>query len=191
MFEELFPEPRFNGWSVGEVHVIDPRIVANGRRDHFEQSVHFHNMLTHLTPVARDITRRCRVSSVQRKWSRDFDLREASIREKAEIIKQGAIGRSDGERLAEEIRGGLAFLDSVLTKGLLPEDVVSELRKRKDKLERDLRKVLNAPARASALSDLPRQKRRAYEQIIGLIYECSASQTNAKLLVDKILGRLG
>ena len=31
----------------------DPRIVPNGRRDHFEQSVHFHNLLTHLVPVAR------------------------------------------------------------------------------------------------------------------------------------------
>ena len=50
MFEELFPEARFNGWSVGELHVIDPRIIPNGRRDHFEQSVHFHNLLTHLRP---------------------------------------------------------------------------------------------------------------------------------------------
>ena len=35
LLEDLFPEPRFNGWSVGEVHVIDRRIVPNGRRDHF------------------------------------------------------------------------------------------------------------------------------------------------------------
>ena len=43
---------------------------------------------------------------------------------------------------------------------------------------------------ASALSDFPSSKRRAYEQLIGLIYECSASQSNAKLLVDKILARI-
>ena len=91
MFEELFPETRFNSWSVGELHVIDPRIIPNGRRDHFEQNVHFHNLLTHLTPVARDITHRCRTSSIQRKWSRDFELREMAVREKAAIIKQGAV----------------------------------------------------------------------------------------------------
>ena len=68
--KELFPEARFNAWSVGELHVIDPRIIPNGRRDHFEQSVHFHNLLTHLAPVAREITRKCRTSSIQRKWSR-------------------------------------------------------------------------------------------------------------------------
>jgi hypothetical protein len=48
LLEELFSEPRFNAWSVGEVHVIDRRIVPNGRRDHFEQNAHFHNLLNHL-----------------------------------------------------------------------------------------------------------------------------------------------
>jgi hypothetical protein len=190
MFEELFPEARFNGWSVGELHVIDPRIIPNGRRDHFEQSVHFHNLLTHLAPVAREITRRCRTSSIQRKWSRDFELREIAIRERAAIIKQGAINRNDRYRVTEEIRAGLAFLERILSKGILPAGVVAELKKRKDKVERDVSRILKAPVRASALADIPSSKRRAYEQVIGLIYECSASQANAKLLVDKILARI-
>lgn len=190
MFEELFPEARFNGWSVGELHVIDPRMIPNGRRDHFEQNVHFHNLLTHLTPVAREITRRCRTSSVQRKWSRDFELKEISIREKAAIIKQGAIGRNDRYRVAEEIRSGLAFLDGIITKGILPADIAAGLKRRREKLEREVSKILQAPIRASALEDIPSGKRKAYEQVIGLIYECSASQLNAKLLVDKILARI-
>jgi Histidine kinase-, DNA gyrase B-, and HSP90-like ATPase len=190
MFEELFPESRFNAWSVGELHVIDPRIIPNGRRDHFEQSVHFHNLLTHLTPVAREVTRRCRTSSIQRKWSRDFELREIAIRGKAVIIKQGALSRQNRYQFTEDIKAGVAFLNGIITKGILPAHVVAELRKRKEKLERDVCKVLNAPVKASALSDLPSSKRRACEQLIGLIYECSASQANAKLLVDKILARI-
>ncbi|HEY2472934.1 MAG TPA: ATP-binding protein [Terracidiphilus sp.] len=190
MFEELFPEARFNGWSVGEFHVLDPRIVPNGRRDHFEQSVHFHNLLAHLAPVAREITRRCRTSSVQRKWSRDFELREVTIREKASIVKQGALSRQGQYRVAEEIRAGIVFLDGIITRGILPDVLVEELRKRKEKLERDVSRILRAPVRASALSDIAPSKRRAYEQLIGLIYECSASPANAKLLVDKILARI-
>jgi molecular chaperone HtpG len=190
MFEELFPEARFNGWSVGELHVIDPRIIPNGRRDHFEQSVHFHNLLTHLAPVARDITRRCRTSSIQRKWSRDFELKEIAIRDKAAIIKQGAISRNDRYRMTEEIRAGLAFLDGIIAKGILPTSIVPALKKRKDKVERDVSRILKAPVRASALADIPSSKRCAFEQVIGLIYECSASQANAKLLVDKILARI-
>lgn len=190
MFEELFPEARFNSWSVGEFHVIDSRIIPNGRRDHFEQSVHFHNLLTHLTPVAREITRRCRISSVQRKWSRDFELREVAIREKAAIVKQGALSRQGHYRVVEEIRADIVFLDGIITKDILPHVLVDQLRKRKEKLERDVRRILKAPVKASALSEIPSAKRRAYEQLIGLIYECSASQANAKLLVDKILARI-
>lgn len=190
MFEELFPETRFNAWSVGELHIIDPRIVPNGRRDHFEQSVHFHNLLTHLTPVAREITRRCRTSSVQRKWTRDFELRETAIREKAAIIKQGALNRGDRYSMTEEIKAGVAFLNGIVTKGILPEAVVGDLKKRKDKVERDVTKILNAPVKVSALADVPASKRRAFEEVIGLIYKCSASQANAKLLVDKILARI-
>jgi molecular chaperone HtpG len=190
MFEELFPETRFNAWSVGELHVVDPHIIPNGRRDHFEQSVHFHNLLTHVVPVAREITRRCRISSIQRKWSRDFELREMAVREKAAIIKQGALSRGDRYRVMEEIKASVAFLNGIITKGILPEHQVANLKKRADKLDRDVSKILNSPVRASALADVPSSKRRAYEQLIGLIYECSASQANAKLLVDKILARI-
>jgi 23S rRNA maturation mini-RNase III len=190
IFEELFPEARFNSWSVGELHVIDQRIIPNGRRDHFEQSVHFHNLLTHLTPVAREITRRCRTSSVQRKQSRDFDLREMAIRDKASIVKQGVLTRGDRKRITEEIRVGLAFLGGIVAKGQLPAPTLAKLKARHAKLERYVRKIMNAPVKASALSDLPSSKRRVYEQLIGLIYECSASQANAKLLVDKILKRI-
>jgi molecular chaperone HtpG len=190
MFEELFPEARFNGWSVGELHVIDPRIIPNGRRDHFEQGVHFYNLLTHLTPLAREIARRCRTSSIQRKWSRDFELKEIAVREKAAIIKQGAISRNVRYRMTEEIRAGLAILDGILAKGVLSASAVAELKKRREKVERDVSRILKATVRASTLADIPSLKRRAYEQFIGLIYECSASQANAKLLVDKILARI-
>lgn len=190
LFEDLFPEPRFNAWCVGELHVIDHRIVPNGRRDHFEQSVHFDNLLTHLGPVARDIARRCRTGSQQRKWLRDFDLREAAIREKASILKQGALGRDGRNRIIEEIRAGIAFLESVSRKPILPPEVSRECVRRKEKAEREVSKILQVPVRAAAFSDVPDAKRRVYEQVINLIYECSASETNAKLLVDKILSRI-
>jgi molecular chaperone HtpG len=190
LLEGLFPEARFNAWSVGELHVIDPRIIPNGRRDHFEQSVHFDNLFTHFTPLARDITRRCRSSSIQRKQARDFELREIAIREKSAIIKQGALSRNGRNHVADEIRAGLAFLDGIITKAVLPDHVVSDLKKRRGKIEREVSKILKAPARAGALSDISPSKRSAYQQLISLIYECSASQANAKLLVDKILARI-
>jgi molecular chaperone HtpG len=190
LFEDLFPEPRFNAWSVGEVHVVDQRIMPNGRRDHFEQNVHFHNLLTHLVLPARDIARRCRTSSVHRKWVRDFELREHALRDRVGIIKQGAVGRTERHRLGEEIRETLVALDQIVNRGALPIDTAQDLRKRLEKVQRESNRILQSPAMPSALMALPGPKRRAYEHVIGLIYECSPNQAAAKLLVDRILARL-
>jgi molecular chaperone HtpG len=74
LLDEIFPEPRFNSWVVGEVHILDERILPNGRRDHFEQSVHFRDVLSKLSPLARDLGRRCRASSIRRNWVRQFEM---------------------------------------------------------------------------------------------------------------------
>lgn len=57
LVEELFPEPRFNGWTIGEVHVLDPKVIPNGRLDNYEQSVHFDNLMSQLAPPAREPSR--------------------------------------------------------------------------------------------------------------------------------------
>jgi molecular chaperone HtpG len=189
LFEDLFPEPRFNAWAVGEVHVVDQRITPNGRRDHFEQNVHFHNLLTHLAPSARDIARRCRTSSLQRKWVRDFELRETVVRGRVGIIRQGAVGRAERHRLAEEIRESLVALEQIAKRGELPLELSDNLRKRLEKVQRDCQRLFHSPEVPSPWGRLPAPKRRAYEHIIGLVYECSTNQATAKLLVDKILAR--
>ena len=121
ILEEIFPEPRFNSWSVGEFHVIDPQILPNGRRDHFEQNVHFHNVVNRVGPVARAIANRARVSSVRRKCVRDFDLQKAAAREKLTIIKQGSLTKSDRERFAHDILKCLDFMDRLVQRNVLTD----------------------------------------------------------------------
>lgn len=57
LLEDLFPEPRFNSWSVGEIHILDQRVTPNGRRDHCEQNVHYLNILNHLGPSFEILTK--------------------------------------------------------------------------------------------------------------------------------------
>ena len=66
VFDEIFKEPRFNGWCVGELHILDRRIVPNARRDNFELNHHTYNMMTQLGPKALELASRCRSSSVSR-----------------------------------------------------------------------------------------------------------------------------
>ena len=66
LLEEVFPEPRFNAWAIGEIHVVDPRLVPNARRDHFEQNVHFADLAAQVQPLARGIAKQCRAASIER-----------------------------------------------------------------------------------------------------------------------------
>jgi hypothetical protein len=62
-----FPEPRFNAWTVGEVHVLhSPNLVPNGRRDDFEQNNHYLSLLNQLLPIGRRIAKICRTKSSER-----------------------------------------------------------------------------------------------------------------------------
>lgn len=70
LLEDIFPETRFNGWAVGEIHVLDPRIVPNARRDHFEQNVHLSNLTAQLEPFGRQVAKRARTASVERNKAR-------------------------------------------------------------------------------------------------------------------------
>lgn len=62
----LFPETRFTEWAVGELHVLNPKIVPNGRRDDFEPSMHYANLQGVLATHAKEIVQRVRARSEQR-----------------------------------------------------------------------------------------------------------------------------
>lgn len=70
LLEDIFPEARFNAWSVGEVHILDPRIIPNARRDNFEQNIHFSNLTAQLEPLGRRIAKCARNASIARNAAR-------------------------------------------------------------------------------------------------------------------------
>ena len=190
LLEGLFPEPRFNGWSVGEVHVIDRRIVPNGRRDQFEQNVHYHNLVNHLTPTARDIARRCRTSSVRRKWEREFELLAQSVAETMAIIVQGSANQSKREKLALSVEQTLLQMSKIAEKKLLA-DCASDLETRIVALRERLSAAMNEGAvLSSPLMRLSEVKRKTYEHFFELIYECSTNRVAARALIDRILLRI-
>lgn len=187
LLEELFPETRFNSWAVGEIHVLDKKIIPNGRRDHFEQSAHYLNLLNHLAPTARDIARRCRTSSVQRKWVREFDLLTRTAKETIEIIKQGSVGRPERERLALSAEQTFLQMTKVASMEILAEGF-EDRKKVIDKLKTKLKSAMSDPhSESSPLMRLPKARRKMYEQFFELIYQCSANRVAAKALIDRIL----
>jgi hypothetical protein len=187
LLEELFSEPRFNVWSVGEVHVVDRRIVPNGRRDHFEQNAHFHNLLNHLAPTAREISRRCRTSSIRRKWLREFETQRLAAAEAIKIIRQRSVGKAELARFAHSGERCLLQMEKIAAMNVFVPDGIAAAPATISKLRQKLNGLKGAVGDASPLAGVPKAQRKNYERFFELIYKCSTNQMAAKALIDRIL----
>lgn len=190
LLEALFVEPRFNSWAVSELHMIDPRIVPNGRRDNFLDNIHYANIINHLAPITRDIARHCRTSSVRRKWLREFELEEADAREKLSILDQGTLGAVARDRTARAVRQSLVQMEKISRMDAFANGDAQKLQTAVGSVKRGLEHALGSKLPAAPLAVLPPSKQKMYQHLFDLIYECAANQTAAKALVDRILVKI-
>lgn len=98
-FEHLFHETRFNGWCVGEVHIVDSRIVPNGRRDYFEPSPHLRNLENHLGAITQEISSRCRGASSQRNKLRAVGTAINQVKRAHDLATSGYLLAEDAAAL--------------------------------------------------------------------------------------------
>lgn len=189
ILEEVFPESRFNSWTVGEVHILDRRIVPNGRRDKFEANAHYANLVNQLSPIGRDVARRCRTSSSLRSKLREFDLAGKDAADRLAVIEQGAM--LEGTRAAEISRVSQAVIRmrKVMEVEGVDDVVRSGMSSTVAEIEAELERIVGGGA-IDPLDVIAEDKRETYRQVFGLIYECSSNRAAAKSLVDKIIQRL-
>ncbi len=98
VFDHLFREERFNRWCVGEVHVVDRRILPNGHRTYFESGPHIRNLENHLSAIAHQVSSRCRRHSSIRHRQRQV----ASKLERAENALEAAVKLLGSEPCARD-----------------------------------------------------------------------------------------
>lgn len=189
ILEQIFPETRFNSWTVGEVHVLDRRIVPNGRRDEFEANAHYANLVNQLSPIGRDVARRCRTSSTLRSKLREFELAGKDAWERLAVVEQGAM--SDGAQAAELGRVGqpVARMREVMEAEPVADAVREGMSSTIAGIEAELERV-GGGAAGDPLEMIATEQRETYRQVFGLIYECSGNRVTAKALIDKIIQRL-
>lgn len=191
LFEDLFPEMRFNSWCVGEVHVLDRKLIPNGRRDHFEQSVHFENLQNQLAPVVREVARLCRHSSVSRKWVKTFELHRLSALERARVVERGGVSKSVAHLQANAAKTSLKSMHRVVQQKYLTDDIRRSMSAEAARVEsRVLKMIKGTEGERNPLSHYRPAVRRAYEQVIAIIYDNLKSRSAAGALVEKILSQL-
>lgn len=68
-FNQFFKEERFNGWMMGELHVVDKELIANSRRDGFEKNTAFYELAELLKEWAFGMSKEIRHASYERNLS--------------------------------------------------------------------------------------------------------------------------
>lgn len=114
IFEHLFQESRFNGWCVGEVHVVDSRLVPNGRRDYFEPGVHLRNLENHIGAIAQEISSRCRHASSQRNKIRSVRTDISQVKRACDLAASGYLSPEDAAGLLERQRKRLTQIKQTI-----------------------------------------------------------------------------
>lgn len=154
----LFAEPRLASWAIGDIHVISPKIVPNGRRDDFEPTLHYAHLQDEVALIGKTISHVIRTQS---------DHRNRLRRIKSELaVATEWFSRLDEERYAAELRERVAGIiagrlnEAAKHLGKLPttskeyqeaETSLASLRRRVAKLEKGAKdsteKSLTRPTR--------------------------------------------
>lgn len=100
----IFKEPRFNGWTIGELYILDPKLIPNARRDNFEKNEAYYLLMEHLMSIASEISNDIRNASLSRnlELSDALDISQKVVKKVNESYAYG-ISRTNKGILKKEI----------------------------------------------------------------------------------------
>lgn len=188
LLDDLFTEPRFNSWTVGEIHILDGRILPNGRRDHFEQNSHYNNLTSQLRPLALRFSKNCRVSSIRRNILRQCDSVGAQILTNFAVLRQGAISEEDRRRVQQNTSEALTSLEKLSQHSSLQTLERSRICQKLQRY-RSTAKKIGLGKKHRALKGLKAPEQAVLTRLCSLIYECSSNRATAKKIIDQVLSR--
>ncbi len=190
VFVDVFPEDRFNSWTVGEVHVFEKRLVPNGRRDGFEHGNHLANLKSQLLPTGHKVAQYCRKESSLRNQFKRVELALLHAETIGDMLDQKAISKNAIKTKIMEAKGKIAEARNAFDPKTFKSNGQKSVLNKIESLEKRFSTGARQNNNDEPLSHLPKAKRTAYAEIFELIYACSNNQQSAKILVDNILSRL-
>ena len=212
ILEDIFVEKRFNSWSIGEIHILDSRIIPNGRRDNFEENVHFENLKNDLLVQGRSISKKCRDLSSERNCVKKFDILNDKIQSNLKLLDFQKIENLDDHRFKKLIPD-FENLEKIIENPVFEKpqylsrkDEFKNINKSLKKLEQNTisnsygidrnEKVVESDFELASNSEIIKQK---YSEVFETIIKLSEDDQRfkfldskrTKLLLDAICKKLG
>ncbi|MCY4617143.1 MAG: ATP-binding protein [Chloroflexi bacterium] len=184
VFDDLFAEERFNRWCVGELHILDSRIIPNARRDYFEPGPHLRNLENHLVPVLRHISALCRRESAARNRTRKVLTALTNVEELHALAISGLLTAEDSTRL---VREGLQQLQD-LQESILQRDVESGTLERLEDAESQLSSFSHRRV-PPQLDDISPSEVVIYQKVFGALATLAPSPGIARNLIELVMAK--
>ncbi len=188
ILSDAFPEVRFNSWSMGEIHILDEKIVPNGRRDNFEHNIHWLELQNKFSPFAKEIAKTCRRNSSERNAIKIFLAEVDKCNHLISLLEQGALSKSKLKEQKMEVTLSLTKLEKLSKVSYIS---IANQKKLSHKLK-IVRDQVNAIIESEIDNQeffecVPKSKQTTVKEMFDLIYECSANKIVAESLIGKIM----
>jgi len=189
IFDSLFPQPRFNSWCVGELHILTKRLVPNGRRDDFEVNAHLQNLHGHLAKHTKDLVKLCREKSVIRNRLKSAAALTETVSQGITLLEKSRFAdlKSHLYSYSERLLGQLhTFSMSETLRSNEKAFIADQARQLGDRLQRAAKGSQKA---RSSFARIAPAKRKAYEDAIDAVLSTSLPLTVRAELAQKIIRR--
>ncbi len=182
VFDHLFREERFNRWCVGELHVLDSRIVPNSRRDYFVPGPHLRNLENHLQPLFYSISTRCRRNSSDRNRAKKALSTLFDAEDLYGLATSGYLSSAHSEALVEKTLQDLKRLRQSEAKGKLGAVPLGRL----DDLERQISSRTGDPL-PRRFGGMDEAEVAIYQGVFATLIELASSPRAARDTIEIIL----
>ena len=181
VFDSLYTEERFNRWCVGEIHILDSRIIPNARRDYFQPGVHLRHLENRLAPVLRAISTRCRRESTIRNSDKRALSALCNIENLHSLAASGYLTDEDSTGLVQEALRRVHEVRKSLRKGNLDTDSLERL----DTVE-ELLTGFPGHAKPQQFENMAPSEVAAYQKVFGALAALAPSPGAARELIETV-----
>ncbi len=189
LLDPLFTEPRFNAWSIGEIHVLSRKIIPNGRRDDFELNGHYQNLLSHATSIASRVSKLCRDRSIQRNRVRRAALLRQIAEEQLLILRDRKAPTMIKEHYRKLVTTTLGQLRRIAEDKNYSAEDQRAIGKIADSLEKSMADVRRARATDQTAAFVPPKYRKFFLDTLKMMIAACNTPEQAAQLTRKVFDK--
>lgn len=180
---QVFKEPRFNGWAQGELFVITDKIIPNARRDDFEQNEAYYKFLKVLeNSIGTNLAKIAREASIKRNDVSAKLIREVEnqLNEARTLLDEGFNSSVEKEKVVSNLIETANKLENNKVREDLAqkkEELANVISQTKDEVENSKNYKIN-----KINSGIDRKSKKILEVVSDIL-----SEKLSKFLVDEII----